>query len=358
MKARAIDKMLLYLICSIMVYRMDGFERPVIIIVGGLVFAGLNLYFFDKKEMKLLFIMYILVCVAVPEFCFYLPLLLYDIYATKLWWGLIGVLPAIFEPPFEDSRQMILWLFVLAAGLWLSWHTVKYIEMKQKLIYLRDTSAELEMVLKEKNREILEKQDYEVYLATLKERNRIAREIHDNVGHMLSRSILQIGALLTVNKQEPLQEQLNSVRDTMNQAMSSIRESVHDLHDESIDLEQAIKEVTKEMAGKYKLRLEYDMGRHIPRAVKYCFIATVKEAMSNIVRHSNADSIAVILREHPGFFQMSIEDNGTFESEKSEHGMGLQNMKERVEALGGALHISWERGFRIFISIKKREDIK
>jgi signal transduction histidine kinase len=41
----------------------------------------------------------------------------------------------------------------------------------------------------------MEKQDYEIYLATLRERNRIAREIHDNVGHMLSRSILQIGAL-------------------------------------------------------------------------------------------------------------------------------------------------------------------
>lgn len=45
-------------------------------------------------------------------------------------------------------------------------------------------------------------QDYEIYLATLKERNRIAREIHDNVGHMLTRSILQLGALSVINKDE------------------------------------------------------------------------------------------------------------------------------------------------------------
>lgn len=50
----------------------------------------------------------------------------------------------------------------------------------------RDDSKELTLMLEQKNRNLLEKQDAEVYMATLKERNRIAREIHDNVGHMLS----------------------------------------------------------------------------------------------------------------------------------------------------------------------------
>ena len=59
-------------------------------------------------------------------------------------------------------------------------------------------------MLQEKNKNLMEKQDYEIYLATLRERNRIAREIHDNVGHMPSRSILQMGALITIHKEEPL----------------------------------------------------------------------------------------------------------------------------------------------------------
>ena len=62
-----------------------------------------------------------------------------------------------------------------------------------------------------KKQEPMEKQDYEIYLATLRERNRIAREIHDNVGHMLSRSILQMGALITIHKEEPLHGQLAGV---------------------------------------------------------------------------------------------------------------------------------------------------
>ena len=56
----------------------------------------------------------------------------------------------------------------------------------------------------------MEKQDTEIYLATLKERNRIAREIHDNVGHMLSRSILMVGALKTVNQAENLKSRWSS----------------------------------------------------------------------------------------------------------------------------------------------------
>ena len=79
-------------------------------------------------------------------------------------------------------------------------------------------------------------QDYEIYLATLKERNRIAREIHDNVGHMLTRSILQLGALSVINKDETVGEAINDLSGTLNTAMTSIRSSVHDLHDDSIAL--------------------------------------------------------------------------------------------------------------------------
>lgn len=90
------------------------------------------------------------------------------------------------------------------------------------------------------------KQDYEIHLATLQERNRIAREIHDNVGHMLSRAILQMGALQTIHREEPLHGQLMQINDTLGEAMNSIRESVHDLHNESLDLKQALFDICKE----------------------------------------------------------------------------------------------------------------
>lgn len=172
---------------------------------------------------------------------------------------------------------------------------------------------------------------------------------------MLSRSILQVGALATICKEEPVRQQLTGINDTLNQAMNSIRESVHDLHNDAIDLRQAVYEAVKEMRQNYDVRIEYDMSAYVPHNVKYCFIAIVKEGMSNIVKHSNADKVEIIFREHPGFYQLCIEDNGSVShnQEESGHGIGISNMRERVEALGGTLHIRQENGFRIFATVRK-----
>ena len=114
-------------------------------------------------------------------------------------------------------------------------------------------------------------------------------------------------------------------------------------------------EAVKDMRKNYDVHIEYDMSAHIPRNVKYCFIAIVKEGMSNIIKHSNADKVEIIFREHPGFYQLCIEDNGSVSHsvEESDHGIGISNMRERVEALGGTLNIRQKNGFRIFATVRK-----
>ena len=111
--------------------------------------------------------------------------------------------------------------------------------LEQRLMKLRDDSTEKNLLLEEKNRMLAEKQDYEIYAATLKERNRIAREIHDNVGHLLSRSILITGTAKALNASDALSPVLDNLDHSLNQAMTSIRSSVHDLHDESLNLERS-----------------------------------------------------------------------------------------------------------------------
>ena len=192
-----------------------------------------------------------------------------------------------------------------------------------------------------------------MYTATLKERNRIAREIHDNVGHMLTRSILMTGAIRTVNKEPALESSLIQLEETLNTAMTNVRESVHDLHDESINLKEALTGLTDTFTF-CPIHLDYDMGYDVPRDIKYSFITIVKEALNNIIRHSNATDVHIIVREHPGLYQLVIEDNGTVKSRGS--GLGLTNMKDRVETLRGMMQLQTEKGFRIFITIPKRED--
>ena len=82
-------------------------------------------------------------------------------------------------------------------------------------------------------------------------------------------------------------------------------------------------------------------------------IAIVKEAMANIIKHSNATKVSVMLREHPGFYQLLIEDNGTKISQNKQPGIGLTNMRQRVEALGGNIHFRTDAGSAIIVSIRK-----
>ena len=100
------------------------------------------------------------------------------------------------------------------------------------------------------------------------------------------------------------------------------------------------------------------MSADIPRSVKYCFVAIAKESMANVVRHSNASAVTIFLCEHPGFYQMSVEDNGSGAHvpdavTEGKGGIGLANMRDRVEALHGTISFFADHGFRILLSIPK-----
>lgn len=241
----------------------------------------------------------------------------------------------------------------------------------------RDDSQERNLLLTEKNKALSEKQDSEIYAATLRERNRIAREIHDNVGHVLSRSILMVGALRAVNHEAGLSPMLEQLESSLNDAMNSIRSSVHDLHDESIHLKDAVNSLLRDFTF-CETEFHYDMGRDVPKDVKYCLIGIVKEALSNVQRHSNATRLTITMREHPALYQLCISDNGTGLSDglqtepgikpsqnlqtepgiglinmQAESGIGLINMQERVRMLHGTFQTFTAKGFQIFATIPK-----
>mgnify|MGYP000395730223 FL=1 len=139
--------------------------------------------------------------------------------------------------------------------------------------------------------------------------------------------------------------------------MDSIRSSVHDLHDDAVNLQETIKGIITDIKIE-NVEFEYDMSEIIPNNIKYCFAAIIKEALSNVIKHSNATAVKIVLREHPALYQLCIEDNGKGYSEKEadSEGIGLKNMQERVTSLGETLQINGENGFRIFAAIPKQQD--
>lgn len=244
-------------------------------------------------------------------------------------------------------------------SIWLVLQHNHIFRLENQIIVNRDATTELTMALRNKNKYLKEKQDSEIYLATLRERNRIAREIHDNVGHLLSRSLLQIGAIITINKQEDLSPFLLPLKESLDSAMTSIRQSVHDLHDESIDAKEAIQEIAEKGLTKFTYSLDYDVTDSIARELKYCLISIVKEGISNIIKHSNGDQVRISLLEHPAFYKVQIYDNGTSgrgpaRSSPKAPGIGLMNIAERLEAYDGRMTINTSQGFMITVSIPKQ----
>lgn len=255
----------------------------------------------------------------------------------------------------NDILEVVLFM---AFAIMLSYFTELLLGYQMKLHSMRDASMEHDMLMEQMNHQLIEKQNAQIYNATLKERNRIAREIHDNVGHMITRSILQVGAIGVINTDEKLKAPISDLKSTLDTAMDSMRKSVHDLYDESVDLRQALAKL-KPTDSAFAFSLEYDCEDDVSRDVKYAFIAIAKEAVNNAVKHSNGDEIRIIVREHPAFYQLEIMDNGTSVDERSlsgetGDGIGIKNIKERVAAIGGTMRIKADDGFRIFVTLMKK----
>lgn len=352
------DKLIVLGLGMFMLFTGEKAMSPVIAFLTAVTAAALGYYMEDRKRLLILFAGIFIMAQLEPMVLIFFGIYLYDAVYKKVYLAVLPLAALLFVyPVIRTPKQMGLWILTDIIAVVLALKTVRRQFLEQELIRIRDSSTELNLMLKEKNKNLLEKQDYEIYLATLRERNRIAREIHDNVGHMLSRSLLMTGAILTIEKEGTLHEQLVNLKDTLDMAMTSIRKSVHDLHDDAIDLRQSVTEILEPLHSDYHVRLDYDMSSCVPRKVKYCLIAITKEAVSNIVKHSNGNQVRVSLREHPGFYQLSVEDNGSHIQMDLENGIGLQNMKERADALGGHFRIHKEKGFGVFLTIPKTEEI-
>ena len=148
-------------------------------------------------------------------------------------------------------------------------------------------------------------------------------------------------------------------------AMNSIRSSVHDLHDDSINVKTGIYQMAELLKDNYNVSIDIDVGEKMPRAVKYAVIGITKEAISNIVKHSSNKDVIISLNDHPSMYQLIIHDYNdsgndaaisgkiSKNSTGSDTGMGLENIRSRVESVNGNLTITTDNGFRIFVSIPK-----
>lgn len=211
--------------------------------------------------------------------------------------------------------------------------------------------------------EAMKNADNEVYMATLKERNRIAREIHDNVGHMITRVIVQLQAIKIINKDPGVGTQLDSVAQTLDLAMTSMRKSVHELHDDSIDLSIGINDITSAISDRFDVTVNTVIDSPADNTLKNAVLGIIKEAVTNIAKHSDGNKVLIEVVENVSFWRVKVYDNGInpvrefdLSGSADNSGIGLNNIASRAGSVGGrASVISDAKGFTVMVTIPKQK---
>jgi NarL family two-component system sensor histidine kinase LiaS len=182
-------------------------------------------------------------------------------------------------------------------------------------------------------------------LATMEERNRLARDLHDTVKQQVFALAMQIGAAQRISDgtSPEITKRLTEAERLTRQAQQ--------------ELVAIIKEVLREQVADWSRQsgvtaeVNYDGASSLPRQVEQSFFRIAQEALANIARHSRATRAVVEVSAVNGDARLSIMDNGTgFDPGDASVGMGLQNMRERAEALPGGwfkIEASEAKGARV-----------
>lgn len=203
-------------------------------------------------------------------------------------------------------------------------------------------------------------------VAVLEERTRIARDIHDALGHSLTSLIVQLHALQYMLKdggpphaQEAVQNMLTVAKQSLEEIRSSVHTLVIDKHSMGLTpLRALLSQAEKHTGLKVELHAE-DLDVDLPPEITVTLYRILQEALTNTLRHSDATSFRVSLVLEDNCILLSIQDNGNLTKDISlKPGFGLTGIQERVKALNGTLSyfIREPHGFQIDVSIPVRTD--
>lgn len=204
-----------------------------------------------------------------------------------------------------------------------------------------ERTRDLERSMRETSAALAEATVYE-------ERNRIAQEIHDIVGHTLTSTILQIEAgkrLLQKKDIDSGVQRLVEAQDLVRHSLNEIRGSVHMLKEDkysdlTVMLKQLIRD-TERNAGVVVHAIIYDLPEAMSTAYKKAIYHALQEGLTNGIRHGKSTEFHFSLESVGANLQFRLKDRGSGDSHIV-MGFGLRTMKERVEQLGGSLSIDSE----------------
>jgi len=188
-------------------------------------------------------------------------------------------------------------------------------------------------------------------LTLLEERNRMARELHDTVGHSLTASIVAMEAVQTLidRNTEASKQRLQQVIDFSRNHLGSFRRTVHDMAMSELKqplielLTTAANEFSSQTSTKVVLDVSGESDVGVSEAIKLSFLRCLQESMTNAKKHGNATEITITLNQRRDMLSLTVQDNGSGSDELTD-GFGIEGMKARAEVLRGTLNVISKKG--------------
>lgn len=215
-------------------------------------------------------------------------------------------------------------------------------------LYNRNKQEILEGQLEDANKKISQ-------LIVIEERERIARDLHDTLGQKLSLIGLKsdLAGKLMISDPGAAKVEINDIHQTARTALKEVREMVSTMksakvQDEIIRVEQVMK------AAQMDLKIEGSPNlTNTPLIVENVLSMCLKEAVTNVVKHSQASACNVLIKQSPSEVFIQVQDNGVGSTENLDfaQGHGISGMKERLEFVNGSLTINTTDGTTLTIQV-------
>jgi signal transduction histidine kinase len=248
----------------------------------------------------------------------------------------------------SNVQQQQIWMHQVAEVLMFGLGLFFVSQLVSTLLAERRTQEQLSLAHEQLREYALQIED----LAAVQERNRIAREIHDSLGHALTTLNVQLQTALKLWHRDPIEAKpfLEQAQQLGKVAMQEVRQSVHALRADVVaeePLEQAIAHLVKEFEQSTGIRVSTQMHLQtvLPAQMAKTIYRVVQEALTNICKHAEATTVQLNLQQTVDRLYLSIQDNGCgFQPQVKSGGFGLHGMQERIMAFHGSFRIEAEPG--------------
>lgn len=343
-----VEKFLIILFCLYNTYKINPDKNLAFYFLISLILSLLLDLLHTKKRRIFLYILFIMLCFFDNLFIFYLPLILYNIY---LDFGIYTILVT----PLILMISPITNLMVSIISIYFSEMSKKYKIILTENKIVRDKLTEDNIYLKKYNEQLKIDKEKNIQIAILTERNRIARELHDSIGHAISSSILQVEALKIISNENAVISGLNTLQNTLSNGMEDIRKNIHNLYSESLELKSQIEKLCREIPN-IDTEIIYNLEDDLDYNLKFDILSIVKEAITNCIKHSNATKLKITLLSQPKFYSIVIKDNGSIFDEnvfKNSKGIGLMSMEDIAKKHNGFLNYKFDDGFQLHLTLMK-----